>query len=322
MEAKTPRRAASSPAGSSPFSLTSSHYALTVLAGDHAGRGAGDGDLERPLLERFAEEGGRNVRGGNRKLLSWVYPLLALPLLALPAVLTLAAFVVVGFHGLAGSSWFVFLFLLLVMAAGVALCYGRLPSIRFFDGRNWCRNFRSWRGNSGRDGQGVRWLIGGEDDDWGRFEGKGVKKYENGDFYEGEFRRGKCHGRGVRRFSQGGRYEGDWVDGLVDGFGVEIFPVGSLYCGHYKEGARSGYGKMSMYTGEWYAGEWLAGRPHGYGVHRSPRGSSYYGEFKNGEKHGFGRSNFWYQFFVFFFFFGVLVLICVFLLQWLMNVIS
>lgn len=318
MEAKTPRRAASSPAGSSPFGLTSSHYDLTALAGDRASRGAGDGDddddLERQLPESFAEEGGRDGRGGNRRLLSWVFLLLALPV-----VLTLAAFVVVGgFHGLTSSSRFVFLFLLLVMAAGVALCYRRLPSVRFFD--SW-----SWRGNSGRDGQGVRWLIGGEDDDWGRFEGKGVKKYDNGDCYEGEFRRGKCHGKGVRRYSQGGRYEGDWVEGLVDGFGVEIFPVGSRYRGQYKKGVRNGYGRMSMYSGEWYAGEWLAGRPNGYGVHRSPRGNSYYGEFKNGEKHGFGRSNFWYQFFVvsfFFFFFGVLALICVFLLQWLINVIS
>lgn len=320
MEAKTPRRAASSPAGSSPFGLTSSHCDLTALAGDRAGCGDDDGDLERQLLERFVEEGGRDGGGGNSRLLSWVFPLLALP-----AVLTLAAFLVVGFHGLAGSIRFVFLFLLLAMAAGVALCYRRLPSVRFFNGRSWRRKFRSWRGNSGRDGQGVRWLIGGEDDEWGRFEGKGVKKYDNGDSYEGEFRRGKCHGKGVRRYSQGGRYEGDWVEGFVDGFGVEIFPVGSRFHGQYKEGARNGYGKMSMSSGEWYAGEWLAGRPNGYGVHRNPRGSSYYGEFKSGEKHGFGRFNFWYEFFVvsfFFFFFSVLALICVFLLQWLMNVIS
>ncbi|GLU01031.1 hypothetical protein SLE2022_183570 [Rubroshorea leprosula] len=117
---------------------------------------------------------------------------------------------------------------------------------------------------------------------------EGVEFYSNGDFYEGEFHKGRCNGSGVYNFIVNGRYEGDWVDGRYDGYGVETWTRGSRYRGQYRQGLRHGYGVYRFYTGDSYAGEWWNGQSHGVGVQTCADGSCYIGEFKCGVKHGLG----------------------------------
>ncbi|OIW02423.1 hypothetical protein TanjilG_05016 [Lupinus angustifolius] len=89
-----------------------------------------------------------------------------------------------------------------------------------------------------------------------RIEKEGVEFYSNGDgdFYEGEFHRGKCNGSGVYNYFVRGRYEGDWVDGKYDGYGIESWARGIRYKGQYRQGLRHGYGAYRFYTGDSYAG--------------------------------------------------------------------
>ncbi|KAL6522199.1 hypothetical protein OROMI_032076 [Orobanche minor] len=121
---------------------------------------------------------------------------------------------------------------------------------------------------------------------------EGVEFYSNGDFYEGEFHKGRCNGSGVYNYIVNGRYEGDWVDGKYDGYGIESWARGSRYKGQYKQGLRHGYGVYKFYTGDTYAGEWCNGQSHGIGVQTCGDGSCYRGEFKFGVKHGLGCYNF------------------------------
>ncbi|GLT85028.1 hypothetical protein SLE2022_032300 [Rubroshorea leprosula] len=121
---------------------------------------------------------------------------------------------------------------------------------------------------------------------------EGVEFYSNGDFYEGEFHKGKCNGSGVYNYFVNGRYEGDWVDGRYDGYGVESWARGSRYRGQYRQGLRHGYGVYRFYTGDSYAGEWCNGQSHGLGMQTCADGSCYIGEFKCGVKHGLGCYHF------------------------------
>jgi hypothetical protein len=51
-------------------------------------------------------------------------------------------------------------------------------------------------------------------------QGHGVKKFVNGDIYEGEFSNGKEWGIGKHRCTNGASYEGEWKDGIRSGKGI------------------------------------------------------------------------------------------------------
>ncbi|XP_010471961.1 PREDICTED: uncharacterized protein LOC104751660 [Camelina sativa] len=145
----------------------------------------------------------------------------------------------------------------------------------------------------------VQWYIGDskpepiKEDETRRLAVKeGVRFFSNGDFYEGEFNKGKCNGSGVYYYFVNGRYEGDWINGRYDGYGIECWSKGSKYKGQYKQGLRHGYGVYWFYTGDSYSGEWCNGQSHGFGVQTCADGSSFVGEFKFGVKHGLGSYHF------------------------------
>ncbi|XP_039127861.1 junctophilin-1-like [Dioscorea cayenensis subsp. rotundata] len=149
-----------------------------------------------------------------------------------------------------------------------------------------------------RRGDSVQWFIGEdrrngkERKNSGKIVREGVEFYSNGDFYEGEFHKGRSNGSGVYNFFAKGRYEGDWIDGKYDGYGIESWARGSRYRGQYRQGLRHGFGVYKFYNGDCYAGEWLSGQSHGIGVQTCSDGSCYVGEFKGGVKHGLGCYHF------------------------------
>ncbi|GMH17418.1 hypothetical protein Nepgr_019259 [Nepenthes gracilis] len=143
----------------------------------------------------------------------------------------------------------------------------------------------------------VQWFIGcdsgsGREKSVKKAVKEGVEIYGNGDYYEGEFHKGRCNGSGVYTYYVNGRYEGDWVDGKYDGYGIESWGKGSKYRGQYRQGLRHGYGIYRFYTGDTYSGEWCNGQYHGVGVQTCKDGSCYVGEFKGGAKHGLGCYHF------------------------------
>ncbi|GMY06803.1 MORN repeat-containing protein 1-like [Fagus crenata] len=149
----------------------------------------------------------------------------------------------------------------------------------------------------------VQWFIGGDQPKIGKSRTnhnnnnnkiirEGVEFYSNGDFYEGEFHKGKCNGSGVYNYFVSGRYEGDWIEGRYDGCGIESWARGSRYKGQYRQGLRHGFGVYRFYTGDSYSGEWCNGQSHGVGVQTCSDASCYVGYFKCGVKHGLGCYHF------------------------------
>ncbi|XP_057503198.1 uncharacterized protein LOC130786816 [Actinidia eriantha] len=154
--------------------------------------------------------------------------------------------------------------------------------------------FKQKLGFSKNNQKPVRWFIGESKNDRKNqsIVLEGVEFYSNGDFYEGEFHKGRCNGSGVYNYFVNGRYEGDWIEGKYDGFGIESWARGSRYRGQYRQGLRHGYGVYKFYTGDMYAGEWFNGQSNGVGVQTCSDGSCYVGEFKRAVKHGLGCYHF------------------------------
>ncbi|XP_047307186.1 phosphatidylinositol 4-phosphate 5-kinase 4-like [Impatiens glandulifera] len=145
-----------------------------------------------------------------------------------------------------------------------------------------------WFIGESMDSNKERKLVTGE----GKFVREGVEFYSTGDFYEGEFHKGRCNGSGVYNYFANGRYEGDWIDGKYDGYGIENWSRGSRYKGQYRQGLRHGFGFYRFFTGDTYAGEWYNGQSHGVGAQTCSDGSCYLGEFKCAVKHGLGCYHF------------------------------
>ena len=49
----------------------------------------------------------------------------------------------------------------------------------------------------------------------GHYEGYGKYIFENGDYYEGEFKNNLCNGKGIEYDKEGNiLYEGNWIDDI------------------------------------------------------------------------------------------------------------
>ncbi|KAG0501890.1 hypothetical protein HPP92_001962 [Vanilla planifolia] len=146
----------------------------------------------------------------------------------------------------------------------------------------------------------VRWFIGDDEGDVENPRGKGEEKsvtegvefYSNGDFYEGEFHRGKCSGSGVYNFFGKGSYAGEWVGGQSHGRGVQTCSDGSCYVGEFKCGVKHGVGFYQFRNGDKYAGEYFGDKIHGFGVYHFANGHCYEGSWHEGRRQGFGTYSF------------------------------
>ena len=65
--------------------------------------------------------------------------------------------------------------------------------------------------------------------------GLGIRKWCNGDYYEGEYAKGYQQGSGlfISR-EQGWKYDGQWKGGKMNGVAVCQWADGTTYTGHWK----------------------------------------------------------------------------------------
>lgn len=131
------------------------------------------------------------------------------------------------------------------------------------------------------------------------------KKYPNGDYYEGEWKKGQPNGIGKMVYANGDVYEGSWVFGKIEGEGKMKYKDGKSYTGSWTNGEPNGNGIMTFNDGKTYEGKWTEGKilsgrftdKQGYvfegtfedGVYFKqgrlsyPNGDFYNGEWKNNE---------------------------------------
>lgn len=74
------------------------------------------------------------------------------------------------------------------------------------------------------------------------YEGNGSYLFENGDLFNGSWRKGLPNGYGVYEFTSGDVYKGAWKNGLMEGRGTYTYKNGDKYVGYWKEGKMNGRG--------------------------------------------------------------------------------
>jgi hypothetical protein len=85
--------------------------------------------------------------------------------------------------------------------------------------------------------------------------------------YHGDFSAGMKHGKGVKTWQNGDRYEGEFIEDRKEGHGTYSFGrgpwAGERYDGEWLADRRQGYGVYRWPTGDIYRGAWDADRPSG-----------------------------------------------------------
>ncbi|MBL7815487.1 MAG: caspase family protein [Saprospiraceae bacterium] len=118
--------------------------------------------------------------------------------------------------------------------------------------------------------------------------GRGTYQFENGNKYQGDFRKGLMHGKGAIIFGNGNRYNGDWSGGMREGLGIYTFVDGKVYTGSFRKNKFDGNGTMNFPSGNKYAGKWENDQPNGQGIYYFASGDRYEGAFVNGKFTGSG----------------------------------
>ncbi|MCP5501438.1 MAG: hypothetical protein H7A25_16165 [Leptospiraceae bacterium] len=91
--------------------------------------------------------------------------------------------------------------------------------------------------------------------------GKGLFRYSNGDYYEGEWKNNKANGFGILYYSGGEEYFGQWKDGNAEGVGVFYFKEGGKYSGEWKKSRAHGFGTLyDRYERVIFSGQWQNGK--------------------------------------------------------------
>jgi hypothetical protein len=120
--------------------------------------------------------------------------------------------------------------------------------------------FQIFTGRSGESG--LRYVYEGRTNVAGQPHGQGKMKFENGDFYDGNWLKGKLHGHASAKL-------------LADGNSKE-------YEGEFQNGKQHGLGKFTWADGEFYVGEWKFGLFEGHGIYGTPDGVELCCNFKCG----------------------------------------
>lgn len=134
------------------------------------------------------------------------------------------------------------------------------------------------------------------------------KKYPNGDYYEGKWKKGSPHGLGTMYYANGDVYVGNWVYGkysgegektyktgkiskytgawdnnLQHGNGIMYFSNGNIYKGQFDMSNISGSGKMTYFNKDIYEGSWVNNSQSGVGKLTCNNGDIYEGFWENNE---------------------------------------
>lgn len=108
------------------------------------------------------------------------------------------------------------------------------------------------------------------------------KKYPNGDYYEGEWKKGLPNGYGKMMYANGNTYEGQWILGQFVGTGKMVYSNNNVYQGEWKENLYNGAGIMKYASGNIYDGNWNMGEASGRGKFMDRQNNTFEGTFERG----------------------------------------
>jgi len=115
--------------------------------------------------------------------------------------------------------------------------------------------------------------------------GFGVKKYQDGTIYIGEWWNDVPSGKGTVIWADGSIYVGQFIKGLYHGNGTLMNNKegGALYIGEFNEDLPDGFGTMFFSDGGFYVGQMKEGTLDGQGCFQHNNGTLEEGLWKKGQ---------------------------------------
>ncbi|WP_288735242.1 hypothetical protein [uncultured Phocaeicola sp.] len=107
------------------------------------------------------------------------------------------------------------------------------------------------------------------------------KKYPNGDYYEGGWKKGQPNGIGTMYYFNGDKYSGNWNMGRKSGKGMMIYKNGDVYTGLWDEDNYHGIGKLIQKDSVIFEGVWSSGE-FDRGKQTNSNGDIFKGKWKHG----------------------------------------
>ncbi len=149
--------------------------------------------------------------------------------------------------------------------------------------------FGEWK-NGKFHGRGIIMWFNGQvykgEFKFGKKDGQGTLNFSNGRSYVGQFKYGKYHGKGKFNFGKKDEnletYDGYWLNGKLNGIGSYFYQNGDRYIGEFKENKKHGHGKYNWVNGKEYVGEFYNDIISGFGILTKANGSKFIGEFNDG----------------------------------------
>lgn len=126
----------------------------------------------------------------------------------------------------------------------------------------------------------------------GRPAGRGKYIKENGNLSSGYYSNGKLNEKGVFVSYYGTIYVGEWEENQINGAGEEFFKDGSHYKGTFKNGKKAGRGCFVWADGSTYDGEVENNLLHGFGTYIWKDDKEYVGQWKDNMMHGEGKMSY------------------------------
>ncbi len=122
--------------------------------------------------------------------------------------------------------------------------------------------------------------------------GQGKYIWATGETYTGEFKDDKRNGQGINTWADGDKYSGEWLDDMKHGQGTYVYTSGEKYTGEFKKDKMHGHGTYYYADGAIYTGDNKNDLANGFGKLTKKSGFKYIGEFKDDKMHGKGKAVF------------------------------
>ena len=149
--------------------------------------------------------------------------------------------------------------------------------------------------NNLREGNGIMYYNNGDkfEGDWRKDKKyKGIHYYTNepykGDKYDGYFKDDKFEGEGIYYWKDGEKYEGYWKNGKREGKGIYYYNSGDKYIGYFSNDKEEDKGIYYFNDGDIYTGDFKEGEFEGKGIEYYTNGNKYEGCFVKGKAEGKG----------------------------------
>ena len=97
--------------------------------------------------------------------------------------------------------------------------------------------------------------------------GIAIEVWEDGTYFQGEYKDNKKNGIGLYRWPDGTIYQGEFKDGQMNGLGIMLYSNDCIFSGEIENGFMHGFGSFSWGNGCMYIGNYIQDIKNGFGIY-------------------------------------------------------